>query len=52
VKKWNQKAGTILFLVDLVNIIVQIAPRPEDGTCQVLDDWEIEKWGSCKVLEE
>jgi len=22
-----------------------------NGTCQVLDDWEIEKWGTCKVLE-
>ena len=28
-----------------------ICATPEDGTCQVLDDWEIEKWGSCKVLE-
>ena len=29
-----------------------ICATPEDGTCQVLVDWEIEKWGSCKVLEE
>ena len=29
-----------------------ICATPEDGTCQVLVDWEIEKWGSCKVLKE
>jgi hypothetical protein len=28
-----------------------ICATPEDGKCQVLDDWEIEKWGSCKVLK-
>ena len=29
-----------------------ICATPEDGTCQVLVDWEIEKWGSCKVLKD
>ena len=29
-----------------------ICATPEDGKCQVLDDWEIEKWGSCKVLKD
>jgi len=28
-----------------------ICATPENGKCQVLDDWEIEKWGSCKILK-